>query len=165
MVIKEEEETTSVLLNERRVFRPSEAVIEAAHVKDWDAELRAGEDIEAYWEAKARQFEWFEPWTKVLDAGQAPFYKWFVGGVTNITHNAVDRYLGAHGKHIALIYVNERGGGRSVTYAELAGEVNRMANSLKSLGVRKGERVAIIPAAVRRGRRIDARLREDRSGT
>ncbi|MGZ4949792.1 MAG: acetate--CoA ligase [Halobacteriota archaeon] len=143
MVIKDEEETTSVLLHEKRVFRPSEAVIEAAHVKDWDAELRAGEDIEAYWEAKARQFEWFEPWTQVLDVGQAPFYKWFVGGVTNITHNAVDRYLGAHGKHIALIYVNERGGRRSVTYAELAGEVNRMANSLKSLGVQKGERVAM----------------------
>ncbi|MGZ4910216.1 MAG: acetate--CoA ligase [Halobacteriota archaeon] len=143
MVIEEEEETTSVLLHERRVFRPSAAVIEAACVKDWEAELRAGKDIEAYWEAKAHQFEWFAPWTEVLDTSEAPFYKWFVGGTTNITHNAVDRYLGVRGKHIALIYVNERGEQRTVTYAELAREVNQMANSLKSLGVQKGDRVAM----------------------
>ena len=81
----EEEETTSVLLHEKRVFRPSTAVVEAARVKDWEAELQAAQDIEAYWAAKAQQFEWFAPWTQVLDAREAPFYKWFVGGRTNIT--------------------------------------------------------------------------------
>ena len=140
----EEEETTSVLLHERRVFRPSTAVVEAARVKDWEAELRAGQDIEAYWAAKARQFEWFAPWTQVLDAREAPFYKWFVGGRTNITHNAVDRHLATERRdRVALLYVNERGEERKVTYSELASEVNKMANALKKLGVRKGDRVAM----------------------
>ena len=139
-----EEETTSVLLHERRVFRPSAAVVEAARVKDWEAELRAGQDIEAYWAAKARQFEWFAPWTQVLDSREAPFYKWFVGGRTNITHNAVDRHLATERRdRVALLYVNERGEERKVTYSELASEVNRMANALKKLGVRKGDRVAM----------------------
>ena len=140
----EEEETTSVLLHERRVFRPSAAVVEAARVKDWEAELRAGQDIEAYWAAKARQFEWFAPWTQVLDSREAPFYKWFVGGRTNITHNAVDRHLSTERRdRVALLYVNERGEEDKVTYAELASEVNKMANALKKLGVRKGDRVAM----------------------
>jgi acetyl-CoA synthetase len=140
----EEEETTSVLLHEKRMFRPSKAVVEAARVKDWEAELRAGQDIEAYWAAKARQFEWFAPWTQVLDASEAPFYKWFVGGRTNITYNAVDRHLSTERRdRIALLCVNEGGEEYKVTYAELASEVNKMANSLKKLGVRKGDRVAM----------------------
>ncbi|MGZ4891043.1 MAG: acetate--CoA ligase [Halobacteriota archaeon] len=140
----EDEETTSVLLHEKRVFRPSTAVVEAARVKDWEAELRAGRDIEAYWAAKARQFEWFAPWTQVLDAREAPFYKWFVGGRTNITYNAVDRHLSTERRdRLALLCVNEGGEEYKVTYAELASEVNKMANSLKKLGVRKGDRVAM----------------------
>jgi acetyl-CoA synthetase len=140
----EDEETTSVLLHEKRVFRPSTAVVEAARVKDWEAELRAGRDIEAYWAAKARQFEWFAPWTQVLDTREAPFYKWFVGGRTNITYNAVDRHLSTECRdRVALLCVNEGGEEYKVTYAELAIEVNKMANSLKKLGVRKGDRVAM----------------------
>ncbi|MGB9371797.1 MAG: acetate--CoA ligase [Halobacteriota archaeon] len=143
-VANEEEETTSVLLHERRVFRPSAAVVETARVKDWEAERRAGQDIEAYWEAKARQFEWFAPWTQVLDSREAPFYKWFVGGRTNITHNAVDRHLSTERRDsAALLYVNERGEEYKVTYADLASEVNKMANALKTLDVRKGDRVAV----------------------
>jgi len=143
-VVIEEQETTSVLLHEKRVFRPSAAVVEAARVKDWEAELKAGQDIEPYWAAKARQFEWFAPWTQVLDSREAPFYKWFVGGRTNMTHNAVDRHLSAERRdRIALLYVNERGEEQKVTYAELAREVNKMANALKDLGVRKGDRVAM----------------------
>jgi acetyl-CoA synthetase len=143
IVVNEEEETTSVLLHEKRVFRPSTAVVEAAYVKDWNAELRAGEEIEAYWAAKADQFEWFAPWTQVLDEREAPFYKWFIGGTTNITFNALDRHLTRRGNQVALIYASERGERREVTYAELAREVNQMANGLRTLGVRKGDRVAM----------------------
>ena len=142
--MQDEEDTTAVLLHEKRVFRPSAAIVNAARVKDWEAELAAGEDIEAYWADKAQQFEWFAPWTQVLDASEAPFYRWFVGGTTNIAHNAVDRHLAtARRDRVALLYVNERGDERKVTYYELSREVNRMANALKKLGVGKGDRVAM----------------------
>jgi len=142
--MQDEEDTTAVLLHEKRVFRPSAAVISAARVKDWEAELAAGEDIEAYWADRAQQFEWFAPWTQVLDASKAPFYRWFVGGTTNIAYNAVDRHLAtARRDRVALLYVNERGDERKVTYYELSREVNRMANALKKLGVEKGDRVAM----------------------
>jgi acetyl-CoA synthetase len=141
---EEEQEITSVLLREKRVFSPSAAVIETARVKDWEAELRAGEDIEAYWAAKSDQFEWFAPWKQVLDTRDAPFYKWFVGGKTNITHNAVDRHAADERRNrVALLYANERGEEQRVTYGELARLVNKTANALKSLGVRRGDRVAM----------------------
>ena len=68
-------------------------MVNVAQVQDWGAELAAGEDIERYWADKAQQFEWFTPWKETLDASEAPFYKWFVGGKTNIAYNAVDRHV------------------------------------------------------------------------
>jgi len=75
---QKDEEVTSVLLHEQRIFKPREEVIRDAIVKDWEAELKAGEDLEKYWGEKALQFEWFARWTKVLDDSNKPFYKWFI---------------------------------------------------------------------------------------
>ncbi|ODS36030.1 MAG: acetate--CoA ligase [Candidatus Altiarchaeales archaeon WOR_SM1_79] len=135
---------TDVLLMEERVFRPRKEVIERANVKDWNGELEKGRDIERYWGKKAGNFEWFEKWDKVLDDTGKPFYKWFVGGKTNITYNAVDRWVNTPRRdQVAVLYVNERGDEKKFTYHELYGEVNRMANALKRLGVEKGDRVAM----------------------
>ncbi|HXY87644.1 MAG TPA: acetate--CoA ligase [Candidatus Acidoferrales bacterium] len=147
---QKEEEVTSVLMEEERIFYPSEAVVNAARVKDWDAELNAGENIETYWSDKAEQFEWFSKWTKTLDDSNKPFYKWFVDGKTNITYNALDRHINTHRRNkVALLYVNERGDESKVTYEELLREVNKMANALKQLGVRTGDKVALyLPSCV-----------------
>jgi len=141
---QKDEEVTSVLLHEQRIFKPREEVTRIAIVKDWEAELKAGEDLEKYWGEKAQQFEWFAPWTKVLDESDKPFYKWFVDGKTNITYNAVDRQIKTDRRNkLAVLYVNERGDEKKVTYYELCRAVNKMANALKKLGVKKGDRVAM----------------------
>ena len=141
---RKQQDVTSVLLREERLFKPRKEVADIAYVKDWEAELAAGNDIEAYWADKAQQFEWFAPWTQTLDTSEAPFYKWFVGGKTNITYNAVDRHVRTGRRYkLALLYVNERGDERKVTYYELYREVNKAANALKKLGVKKGDRVAL----------------------
>jgi len=149
-VSQKEEEVTSVLMEEERIFYPSEAVVNAARVKDWDAELNAGENIETYWSDKAEQFKWFSKWTKTLDDSNKPFYKWFVDGKTNITYNALDRHINTHRRNkVALLYVNERGDESKVTYQELLRKVNKMANALKQLGVRTGDKVALyLPSCV-----------------
>jgi acetyl-CoA synthetase len=141
---QKEEELTSVLMEEERILYPSEAVKTAALVKDWDAELKAGENLEKYWSDKAEQFEWFRKWTKTLDDSNKPFYKWFVDGKTNITYNALDRHVNTHRRNkVALLYVNERQDEKKVTFVELLREVNKMGNALKQLGIRKGDRVAL----------------------
>ncbi len=109
-----EKDTTAVLLHERRVFSPDPTIRATALIKDWDAELRAGEDIETYWAEKARAFTWFTPWTAVLDESNAPFYRWFVGATTNLAYNAVDRHLATRSDRVALMYVNENGDKRAV---------------------------------------------------
>ncbi len=150
METQKDEEVTSVLLHEERIFNPCDEIIQAAHVKDWEAELKAGRDFETHWEKKAKQFEWYAPWTKVLDESGKPFFKWFVDGKTNITYNAVDRHIQTDRRNkVALLYVNENGEERKVTYYELFREVNKMANALKKLGVVKGDRVAMyLPMSV-----------------
>ncbi len=141
---QKEEELTSVLMEEERIFYPSGAVKTAALVKDWDAELKAGENLEKYWNDKAEQFEWFTKWAKTLDDSNKPFYKWFVDGKTNITYNALDRHVNTHRRNkVALLYVNERRDEKKVTYVELLREVNKMGNALTQLGIRKGDRVAL----------------------
>ena len=82
---------TDVLLKEKRIFNPDEQVIQRANVKDWEAELNKGRDIEKYWANQAEQFEWIQKWDKVLDDSNKPFYKWFVNGKINLAHNAVDQ--------------------------------------------------------------------------
>jgi propionyl-CoA synthetase len=108
---------------------------------------------EAFWGEQARRIEWRTPFTRVLDDTRPPFTRWFVGGETNLCHNAVDRHLATRGDQRALIYVSsETGEERVTTYRELFVEVNRVAAMLRGLGVAQGDRVLVympmIPEAI-----------------
>ena len=90
-----------------------------------------------------RELEWFTPWTKVLD-WQPPHAKWFVGGTLNVSVNCVDRHVrGPRRNKAALIWEGEPGDRRTLTYFDLYRQVSQFANVLKSLGVSRGDRVAI----------------------
>ncbi|HKA86809.1 MAG TPA: propionate--CoA ligase [Haliangiales bacterium] len=108
---------------------------------------------EEFWGEQAKLVHWHKPFVKVLDYGKPPFAWWFVGGETNLCHNAVDRHLPERAEQKALIYVStETDVERVYTFRELHAEVNRVAAMLQSLGVGKGDRVLIympmIPEAI-----------------
>ena len=131
---------------EGEIFYPSEAVKEAARLKDWDTLAEAARrDPQAFWAAEAEELEWFQKWDKVLDDSKKPFYKWFVGGKVNIVHNAIDRHLKTFRKNkLALIWESEDGKlHQTYSYYAMNREVSRMANIIKAMGVRKGDRVTI----------------------
>jgi propionyl-CoA synthetase len=101
-------------------------------------------DREGFWAEQAKLIEWHKPFGRVLDYSRPPFAKWFVGGETNLCHNAVDRHLAARGAQVALTYIStETGEEKSYTYRELFREVNQAAAMMRSLGVKKGDRVII----------------------
>lgn len=136
-----------VLLNEVRVFRPLPQTIIEANVNPQEvsgAYRLAQEDHLAYWEEAALELEWFRKWDRVLDDDNPPFYRWFPGGQCNIVHNALDRHIRTVNRNkLALIWEGEPGDSRKFTYFELYRAVNRFAGALRSLGVRKGDRVVI----------------------
>ncbi len=136
-----------VLLNEVRVFRPLPQTIIEANVNPQEvsgAYRLAQEDHLAYWEEAALELEWFRKWDRVLDDDKPPFYRWFPGAQCNIVHNALDRHIRTVNRNkLALIWEGEPGDSRKFTYFELYRAVNRFAGALRSLGVRKGDRVAI----------------------
>jgi len=105
---------------------------------------RSLHDRDAFWREEARLIDWHTPFTQVLDYSRPPFARWFVGGRTNLCHNAVDRHVAQRGDQPALVYIStETGQQATYTYRELAREVNRCAAMFASLGVRRGERVLL----------------------
>jgi acetyl-CoA synthetase len=108
---------------------------------------RSVEQPEAFWAEAASELDWFSPWSRVLEPGpdgSAHGAKWFVDGKLNISHNCVDRHaLGSRRDKVALLWEGEPGEVRKLTYGELHADVQRFANVLKSIGIRKGDRVAI----------------------
>ena len=130
---------------EGEVYFPSEEVVKNANVQDYDAWYKQSiDDPGGFWADRANELEWYKKWDKVLDDSNAPFYKWFVGGKTNIVHNAIDRHLtNANRNKLALIWEGEPGDKRSFSYHALNREVSKMANILKSMGVVKGDIVTI----------------------
>ncbi len=104
----------------------------------------AEQDLQAFWAREAANFVWFNGWDKVLDDSNPPFYKWFTGATTNIVYNCLDRHLSTWRRNkLALIWEGEKGEQRSFSYHALSREVCMFANVLRSMGVRKGDRVTI----------------------
>jgi acetyl-CoA synthetase len=133
------------MANDQDIYRPSEDIVNASHVPDYDAlRAEAAADPAAFWEQRARELDWYRPWDKVLDDSKAPFYKWFVGAKTNVVLNALDRHQNtAMRNKLALVWEGEDGTLRTFSYFALNREVCQFANILKSMGVRKGDRVTI----------------------
>ncbi len=133
----------SNLMSEERRFPPPPDLAEAANVKA-DAYEQATADHEGFWAEKAERLSWDKPWDQVLDWSNPPFAKWYVGGELNVAYNCVDRHVEAgKGEKVAFHFEGEGGDTRTITYADLQAEVNRASNALESLGVSKGDRVAI----------------------
>lgn len=105
---------------------------------------RSLSDPEGFWGEAAEGLDWYEPFRQVLDSSEAPFFKWFVGGKTNVILNAIDRHAGGPRRdHTAIIWESESGDRRRLTYGDLDRDVSRFANVLKSFGIGKGDRVVI----------------------
>ena len=125
-------------------FEPPAEFRERALLNDPAVYERAARDPRAWWVEQARTLHWFKPWDTVLDDSNPPFYKWFVGGELNVSYNCLDRHVEAgRGERVAFHWRGEDGSEREITYAGLLAEVQRLANALKDLGVRKGDVVGI----------------------
>ena len=131
------------LLSEERTFPPSEEFTAQANAQP-GVHDEAAADYQAFWNKQAlERITWFKEPTEVLDDSNPPFYKWFKDGELNLSYNCLDRHLSEHGEQVAYHWIGEPGDTRTLTYSDLAEEVNRFANGLKSLGLEKGDRVAI----------------------
>jgi acetyl-CoA synthetase len=135
--------TIEALFDEQRSFPPSEAFSAQAVVRDPEVYRRAEADPEAYWAEQAGRLRWRRPFDQVLDFSNAPFARWFVGGRLNVTETCLDANVEAHPERVAYYFEGEPGDRRTITYAELARDVAKAANGLASLGVSKGDMVAI----------------------
>ena len=125
-------------------FEPPAEFRERALLKDPEVYARAAEDPQEWWAEQAARLDWTADWHTVLDDSTPPFYKWFVGGRLNVSYNCLDRHLEAgRGGRVAFHWRGEEGEERDITYRELLGEVCRLANALKALGVAKGDVVGI----------------------
>ena len=131
------------LLHENGKFPPPDSFRKSAHVSDPEIYERATADPEGFWAEQANTLEWFKKWDTVLE-WTPPHAKWFVGGKLNVSVNCVDRHIKtARRNKAALIWEGEPGDRRTLTYWDLYVEVQRFANVLKKLGVKRGDRVAI----------------------
>jgi acetyl-CoA synthetase len=135
------------ILKETRVFEPPRHFSENAHIKSAEEYERiykeAEADPEKFWSRVARELHWFKPWDRVLE-WQSPWAKWFGGGELNISYNCLDRHVATWRRNkAAIIWEGEPGDTRTLTYQQLLTEVSKFANVLRSLGINKGDRVAI----------------------
>jgi len=144
-----EKKTITSMMDEKRVFVPSEEVVKQAYIKSMDEYKklfqRSIADPEGFWGEMAEQLDWYKKWDKVLveDFKEAK-HEWFVGGKLNVCYNCVDRHLKTWRKNkAALIWEGDIGDSKTLTYQQLYYEVCKFANVLKKFGVKKGDRVSI----------------------
>ncbi len=134
---------------ELKVYPPPQRAVQGAHVSGMAAYQKlvaeAQADPDAYWSRLAREFvSWKKPFTKALDASNAPFYKWFDDGTLNVSYNCLDRHVEAgKGAKTAIIFEADDGQVTLVSYADLLERTCRLANSLRARGVKRGDRVVI----------------------
>ena len=137
-----------------QLFAPSADFVAKARIKGMDGyhalHRRSLEDMDGFWSDEAKNLHWFKPWTKVLDESKKPFFKWFADGKTNLAYNCLDAQIAKGlGDKVAIVFEGEptQDGKatevRRITYRELHRGVSRFANVLKSLGLQKGDTVAI----------------------
>src|SRR5438093_11841649 len=137
-------DTIESLLAEGRTFPPPEWFKKDALVVDAEIYDEANADFEGFWARQAADLlDWDAEWHTILE-WNLPFAKWFVGGRLNASYNCLDRHVAAgHGGKVAYHWEGEPGDTRTITYAQLLDEVSRLANALRYLGVRRGDRVNI----------------------
>jgi len=136
------------VLSENRQFKPPAGFSENSRLASIEEYIKlyekSIEDPESFWAEAAEELHWFKKWDKVLNDADAPFFKWFEGGKTNISYNCVDRHIKTDLRNkAALIWEGEPGDQRVLTYWDLYREVNKLANALKKLGVKRGDKIAI----------------------
>ncbi len=146
-------ENISVLLDEKRVFKPSKEFVQQTNVKQWmdkhgiktlDELYKKAENWEWFWEKIAKDVvEFYTPYKKLME-WDLPWAKWFVGAKYNIVHDCIDKHVKTWRKNkIAYIFEGEPGDVRKLTYNDMYLEVNKLANALKNMGLKKGDRVGI----------------------
>jgi acetyl-CoA synthetase len=143
------------VMNEKRVFAPSDAMVNGATISGMPAYnalcSEAEKDYEGFWARQAREtLQWHKPFTRVLDESGAPFYKWFEDGQLNASYNCLDVNLtNGNAEKTAIIFEADDGTTTTITYKALHARVCRFANALKGMGVKKGDRVIIyIPMTI-----------------
>lgn len=133
-----------VLLKVEEKINPPAHILEEAHIKDYESIYKKSiENPDAFWTEVAQDITWFKPFSKVLE-WNFPYAKWFLDAKLNASYNCLDRHIEeGHRNKVAYIGVNEDLEEHKITYGELLELVNRLANGLKSLGLKKGDRVSI----------------------
>ncbi|OGW90063.1 MAG: acetate--CoA ligase [Omnitrophica bacterium RIFCSPLOWO2_01_FULL_50_24] len=152
MSIEERLEAINVFLNETRSFEPPPAFRRQANVRDERVYRDAATDPEKFWSRFAEELIWIKKWDRVLE-WKPPYAKWFLNGKINASFNCVDRWAKSNLRtKKAIVWEGEPGEERTLTFGDLYEEVNKCADALKNLGVKKGDRVALylpmIPEAV-----------------
>src|SRR5664279_4713173 len=132
------------LMHESRRFAPSDAFSAASEASS-EVYAKAKEDRIEFWADKAREYvHWHKPFTETLDWNNPPFARWFADGRLNVAYNCLDRHvLAGNGDRVAIHWEGEPGDTSTITYAQLTEEVKKAANALETLGIRRGDRVAI----------------------
>jgi acetyl-CoA synthetase len=138
--------TFDTTASKSEVYQPSPETLATVQLPDYlEIRQQALKDPLGFWDARAKELlDWYEPYQQVFDDSNRPFFKWFAGGKTNVVHNALDRHVKSWRKNkLAMIWEAEDGEQRTYSYFKLWKEVNRFANILKSMGVKKGDIVTI----------------------